>query len=219
MGMQAAPEKEPATTPEPDEAVRHEGVGEPRALSPDTEAKAAAAVEAFARDHEGLTDEDERDALDFLLAPKPPRLYGVTVQYDTEKGTLPLTFVIRGTDGRRIDAIEQLHVSETTGKVDAISAECQLVAEATVFLEGRPGHHVKLDSDEYLTVRKPKPEDEGGGFETVRLASPADAIEARFRTQLGLIAGVANHIRRISGYDPTRVGNAQRRLAAAVGNS
>lgn len=194
------------------EDVDHPAVGKAQALAADPEGKGAAAVEAFARDHEGLTDGDERDALDFLLAPKPPRLYGIAVDYDTEAGVRKLTFVVRGMDGRRLDAIEQAHISETTGKLDVISAECQLVAEACVWLEDASGRRVEPKSDEFLTIQVPDKEPQ-------KLASPAMAIEARFRTQLGLVAGVATQIRRVSGYDPSRVGSAQRRLADAVGNS
>lgn len=186
---------------------------QPRAV--DAEERGDAAVEAFARDHEGLTDDDERDALDFVLAPKPPRLYDVKVEYDTEAGRLPLTFVIRGMDGRRLDAIEQRHVSEATGKIDVISAECDIVSEATVYLEGGTGRQTKLDSDEFLTVRRPR--QDGEGVEEHKLASPAMALEARFKTQLGLVSGVAAQVRRISGYDAQRVGMAQRRIVAAVG--
>lgn len=205
--MQTVPD---ATTVEPETA----GVGPAQPL--DREDRGAAAAEAFARDHEGLTEEDERDALDFLLAPKPPRLYGIPVDYDTEAGLRKLVFVVRGMDGRKIEAIETRNASETTGRIDQISAECQLVTEACVMLEGRAGHFVKLGDDAFLTIRVPK-SDAPGEFEESKLASPADALEARFKTQLGLVSGVAVQIRRISGYDAQRVGQAQRRLVDAVG--
>lgn len=178
----------------------------------------ALAVEAYARGHEELTEENERDALDYLLAPKPPRLYGVTVQYDTDAGLRPLTFVIRGMDGRRLDAIEQAHVSEATGRLDRIAADCQLVAEGTAWLESASGRKVELDSAEFLTIRRPR-EGHPETMEEHRLSAPPDALEARFRTQLGLLSGVARELRRISGYDPERIGVAQRRLVDAVGNS
>jgi hypothetical protein len=209
MAMQTAP----APAEEKDTTVTV-GVATPR--EPDADAKGEAAIEAFARDHEALTDDDERDALDFLLAPKPARLYNVPTEYETERGTMRLLFVIRGMDGRRIDSIEQANVSDSTGKLDATTAACQLVAEGTAWLEGRPGHQVRMDSDEFLSLRVPDGE---GGMKVTRLASPADALEARFKTQLGLVAGVARELRRIAGYDPSKVGSAQRRLADAVGNS
>lgn len=182
------------------------------------EARQDAAVEAYARDHEGLEEENERDALDFVLAPKAPRLYDVKVDYDTEAGVRPLTFVIRPVDGRKIDEMEQRHRSETTGLMDQISYDCELVGLATAFLEDRSGRQVKLDSREFLTVRVPDPDNEGALVEQ-EMASAALALEARFRTQLGLLFGVAREIRRVSGYDPTRIGSANRRIVAAMGNS
>lgn len=207
-------------------AAVHEGQPQPGLGADDPELKGERAVEAYARDHEDLTPADERDALDFLLAPKPPRQYGVRVQYDTEAGLKPLTFVIRGMDGRKLDSIEQANVSEATGTLDRITADCQLVAEATLCLEDASGRKVELGSPEFLTIRRPKAVGAGDElaegeerFDEHRLASPADALEARFKTQLGLLNGVAREIRRISGYDPERVGVARRRLVDAVGNS
>lgn len=181
------------------------------------EARREASVEAYARGHEELTAENERDALDYLLAPKPPRLYDVKVEYETDTGTEPLTFVVRAMDGRKIDSIEQRNVSESTGQLDAITANCEVVAEACECIESKGGRQVKLDSEEFLTLRVPKP-DAPAETEPKRLASPAMALEARFRTQLGVIAGVAREVRRMSGYDPNRVGQAQRRLIEASGN-
>jgi hypothetical protein len=175
-------------------------------------------VEAYARGHEELDAENERDALDYLLAPKPARLYDVKVDYETDTGTEPLTFVVRAMDGRKIDSIEQRNVSESTGQLDAITANCELVAEGCEGIESKSGRRVKLDSDEFLTLLVPKQGGAEGETEPKRLASPALALEARFRTQIGVIAGVAREIRRMSGYDPTRVGQAQRRLVEAAGN-
>lgn len=201
------PEETPAATP---------GASDATPRTPDEEAKGAAATEAFARGHDGLTDGDEQDALDYLLAPKVPRLYDVTVDYDTKAGIRPMKFVLSPMDGRRIENISQSHVNETTGKMDVISADLQLVVEATKWIEGRPGHKMELSSEEFRTVMQP---DGKGGFEPVVLASPIEALEARFKTQLGLISAVSAQINRISGYGGARVGDAQRRLTDAVGNS
>lgn len=182
----------------------------------DHEARQEAAVEAYARDHEGLDAENERDALDYLLAPKPSRQYDVWTDYETEDGPRRLNFVIRGMDGRRIDAIEQANVS-SAGQIDQITANCQLVAEACVCLESKSGRRTALSSDEFLTLKVP--DRSGGGLVEQKLASPADALEKRFATQLGLVSGVAREVRRVSGFDPDRVGQAQRRLVSAAGNS
>jgi hypothetical protein len=224
--MHAAPETDeteaaPKVTP---------GVSEPQPLAADpAEAAAVAdqerdeqtganATEAFAQDRDELTVENEKSALDFLLAPKPPRWYGVTVDYDTEEGILPLTFVVRGVHGRKLDRLEQAAVSETTGKVDVISAELSIVAEATGHLLDGLGKRIELTSGEFLTVRVPNP-DAPGEWLTQRLAAPTEALEARFATQLGLIAGVAAKVRQLSGYDPRKVGDPKRRMTAAAGNS
>lgn len=185
---------------------------EPQASDP--EATGAAAAEAFARDHDGLTEENERDALDYLLAPKPPRMYGVKVEYETEDGTRSLTFVIRGVNGRKIDDLEQANVKDTPDgarRMDQISADLALVAEGCLKLV-TPKQEVELRSESFRTIIRP-------GHDPLLLASPAEALEARFGTQLGLVSGVAREIRRVSGYDPSKVGAAQRRLMDAAGNS
>lgn len=210
-GMTAAP----VTTTEAPDAV---GEASPRPLDA-AEARGEAAVEAYARDHEGLTGENERDALDHLLAPKPARLYDVKVQYDTEDGLLPLTFVIRGADGRKLDAIEQECLNEATGRMDSMTADLRIVAELACEQLETPGRTLRLDSEEFRTMRRPKPGGDEGEIETFVHASPVEALEARMKTQLGLVSGVAREVRRISGFDAQRVGQANRRLVAASGNS
>lgn len=182
------------------------------------EQRGDASVEAYARDHEGLTEENEQDALDFLLAPKKPRLYDVKVDFDTDEGIRPLTFVLRAMDGRKIDEMEQRHRSETTGQIDVISYDCELVATATAWLEARKGRKIELDSEEFLTLLVPDPDNPGQKI-AQKVAAPPIALERRFQTQLGLLTGVARQVRAISGYDPQRVGSAHRRLVTAVGNS
>lgn len=196
-----------------------ERVGEasPREVDPDL--KGELATEAYARDHEGLTVENERDALDYVLAPKAPRLYEVPVQFDTEDGLKSLVFVIRGVDGRKLDAIEMECVSDATGRVDQVTADLRIVAELGCVQLEAGGRAVKLTSPEFRTVRRPKPDGAADEFETFEHASPVEALEARFKTQLGLVSGVARRVRMISGYDPERVGVARRRLVVASGNS
>lgn len=214
------PPEEPRSRPDaPPPGVPGAPRAKPRGEGAEEEERGGLAVEAYARDHEGLTEENEQDALDFLLAPKPARVYGVTVQYDTEAGLLPLTFVVRGTNGRKIDEIEQSYVSETTGRMDGLGASCALVAEATLYIEGLVGNKVELSDEKFLTLNRPNPEDPDGPPLVTRLASPVEALEARFATQFGLLSGVAGEIRRISGYDPEKVGSARRRLVNAAGNS
>jgi hypothetical protein len=186
---------------------------------PDPDLKGELATEAYARDHEGLTAENERDALDYVLAPKAPRLYDVRVMFDTDDGLMPLVFVIRGSDGRKLDAIEMECVNESTGRVDQITADLRIVAELGCVQLETPRRALKLASEEFRTVRRPKPGGVEGETETFVHASPVEALEARFKTQLGLVSGVARQVRVISGYDAERVGAARRRLVVASGNS
>lgn len=206
-----------AAVPATDEAVARVGDASPR--EPDPDLKGELAAEAYARDHEGLTPENERNALDYVLAPKAPRLYEVPVQFDTEDGLKPLMFVIRGVDGRKLDAIELECLSETTGRVDQVTADLRIVAELGCVQLEAGGRAVKLTSPEFRTVQRPKPGGAEDEIETFEHASPVEALEARFKTQLGLVSGVAARVRMISGYDPARVGSARRRLVVASGNS
>lgn len=157
---------------------------------------------------EKLTDEQEHSALHYLLGPRQRIESTVTVQYETPEGVMPLKFVIRAQDGRKIDAIEQANISETTGKVDQITANCQIVALATVAIVDEAGKSTDPKSDVFRTVNPDAPP----------LASPADALEARFRDQMGLLFGIAREVRRIGGWDPDKVGTAQRKLVTAAGN-
>lgn len=184
------------------------------------EATRAAAVEAYARDHEGLTQENERDALDFLLANAPPMEHYVDVQLDTEEGLLPLRFHIRAQDGKKLDAIEIANTNESTGQVNIAEVQAQIIALACFKLEGRAGHDIGIRTEKFRTVMVPDPDsDDPTVKKAVLLASPAEALRHRFRTQWGLVQGVAVQVRRISGYDNDRVGKAQRRLVEASGNS
>jgi hypothetical protein len=164
---------------------------------------------------EKLTPEQEHNALHFLLGPRRPLQHKVTVQYETPEGVQPLTFLIRSMDGRAIDRIEQANVSEATGRVDQITANCQIVAEATQQIRDESGESVQPKSEQFRTVNPEQPP----------LASAADALEARFKDQLGLIAGIAREVRRVSGWDAEKVGTAERVLVdptpkqeAAAGN-
>lgn len=220
MGTAAEPEivepSAPAQVQEPESPPGADRVGEAE--------RQAASVEAFAQAREGLEQENERDALDWLLGGAPPVPYGVPFTLDTPDGLMDAKWIVRAMDGRKLDAIEQRNISETTGQLDVITANCQLLAEASMGIEGRPGHVVDVNSEEFRTLKVLKAGDDEPTLHT--FPSAADAIEARFRRQMGIVAGLSQQIRRLSGYDPDRVGKAQRRgaeqqrrAAIAVGNS
>lgn len=170
-----------------------------------------------AADGAELDGAEEKSALDFLLGSPTPRRYYVDVDFDTPEGVKKLRWTLKAIDARKIDEIEERNRNESTGTLDVTTANCQLVAEASVSLSDPDGaNEVGVSDPEFLTMRLRRTGEEG--LHEHRFASPADAIEARFRTQLGLVAGVASRIREKAGWDPERVGKAQRVLVEASGN-
>lgn len=164
---------------------------------------------------EVLTDEEEHAALHFLLGPRTRIEHKVKIQYDTPEGEKPLTFIITARDGRELDKIEQANISEVTGNLDQVTTWCQIVAAATMRIVDETGESIDPKSETFRTVNPEQPP----------LASPADAIEARFKTQMGLIAGLSGRVRSISGWNPEKVGTVERvlvspetKLRTAAGN-
>lgn len=153
-----------------------------------------------------LDPEEEAKGLEFLLGAKPATVHEIEIQYETAAGMVPLTFVVRTVDTRRVDKIEARNIDQNTGQIDRLTADCEIVSDAAVAIRDGSGREVKIDSDEFLTFNRPD-----GPF---KHASPANALEERFRDQLGLITGVALEIKRASGFSPERVKKAKRLLVA-----
>jgi hypothetical protein len=152
---------------------------------------------------------DERSALDYLLGAPEPARYKVTVGYETPAGLKDLRFEFVAIDGRKIDKIELKHIDDRTGQMDKTAADMELVIEACdAIIDVETGKAVKPSSEEFRRVKPDLPP----------LASSIDALEARFGTQTGLIAGVARAIREANGWNADRVGKASRVLVAAAGN-
>lgn len=160
-----------------------------------------------------LNDEEEKAGLDYLLGAAQPTLHDVTVQLETPDGLMPVTFVIRQMDGRKLDEIEQRHVNRATGMLDKFGAETEIVATATKVITDSTGREIDPRSSDFRRVTQRNPIT--GEKQTVELGSPAMALERKFQLQLGLLSGVAQEVRRASGFDPERVGKAQRRLVEA----
>lgn len=160
-------------------------------------------------------DEEERGALDWLLAAEQPPPYEVEVQFLTPQGFKPLTFVIVPVDGRKITDIEERNTSGSgpaiSRKLDEVANNAELVAAATLYIEDpADGAKIKLGAPEF------KGEMPG--------ATAATALERRFARQSGLLMGVAGQVRSISGYNSDHVGKARQRavsdkLVSAVGGS
>lgn len=159
-----------------------------------------------------LDEVEERAGLDWLLGDPPPTVHEVTVQYETPTGLVPITFVLNQVDARKLDAIERRHLNQSTGVLDKFSVDTEVVAEATRYLIDSTGRKVELTSEEFRTVKQRMPD---GEVTSVVLASGPMALERRFKMQLGLLGGVAMEVRRAAGFDPERVGKAQRRLVEA----
>jgi hypothetical protein len=159
-----------------------------------------------------LDQAEEASALDWLLGTPKPISHKIPVDLETESGMRKLTFISQRIDPRKIDAIEIRNVQQSTGRIDRITADCEIIAESCTELDdGR--RKVKLNSDEFMTVRLRNRDTDQ--VEPVKLASPATALEKRFVGQEGLLTLVAAEIRRLGGYDPQRLGTSQRRLVEA----
>lgn len=159
-----------------------------------------------------LSSEEETSALDWLLGTPKPIAHEIPAEIETESGMRTVKFVSRRIDPRKIDAIEIRNIQQSTGRVDRITADCEIITESCDLLDDGK-RKVKLNSDEFLTVRMRNRDT--GDVEDVKLASPAQALERRFVGQEGVLTFVAAEIRRLGGYDPQRLGTSQRRLVEA----
>lgn len=143
--------------------------------------------------------EAEKGALDWILGGatiRPGRF--VPVQYETPDGMRKLVFRILALDPSRITELENQHRKGAGpfADIDELPFNAALVAEATEYITDVSGRKIDLTSQEF---RGDKP-------------SPALALQQKFAFQGGLLDGVAGQVRRISGYDPQRVGGAERSL-------
>jgi hypothetical protein len=159
-----------------------------------------------------LSQSEEKSALDWLLGTPKPIVHEIPLEIETDGGMRTVKFVSRRIDPRKIDAIEIRNIQQTTGRVDRLTSDCEIIAESCELLDDGK-RKVTLSSDEFCTVRLFNRD--SGEIEPVKLASPAMALEKRFVGQEGALTLVAAEIRRLGGYDPQRLGNAQRRLVEA----
>lgn len=147
----------------------------------------------------------EAKALDFLLGEEPPLEYDVEVKLETDKGLGKLVFRIRQMDGARILELEDDHRDGTGpfAQLNDTAFNAALVAEATVSITD-PSTGKVLTPDDMEWV---------GNY-----VSPPMAMEKRFSRQSGVLSGIAGEVRRVSGWAPGRVGQADRSMVNAAGN-
>jgi hypothetical protein len=159
----------------------------------------------------------ELSAVGFMLGQQRAPRYKVRVTFATDGGDKTLWFYVRSMDSKRIDAVENAHVDRAkvtaTGapETDQLGMNAAIVADALITIsDGEPG------TPAYEELAKIKPDDS----EFLKgMASAADALQTRFHWQEGLLAGVAMEVRRISGWAPDRVGQAERVLVDVAGGS
>lgn len=169
--------------------------------APEAVTEAAQSPDAAKR----LTENEEQEALDFLLGASGPLPFKLPVTIYTDRGDRKIGWTIRQLDGKRILALEDEHTDDQTGKVDDLALNAAIVAEATIFPD--------VASEKFRT---PPPVD---GRTFAPDAAPTDALLRIFRFQSGLLTGIAAQVRSISGWSVDRVGSAQRVLVDAAGNS
>lgn len=153
-----------------------------------------------------LNGAEESKALEFLVGATYRDVQDVRVQFATPAGMLPLVFRVRAVDGRRLTELEKEHTegdNPLTADADTIALSAAIVAESVEVIID-PSSGAKLD---------PHSERFCGD-----VPSTAIALEGRFKYQAGLLDGLAGQIRRISGWDPDRVGQASRAVVTASGN-
>jgi hypothetical protein len=192
----------PGEGPTPDPRDRAHG------LSPD----APQAARDVARGHE-VNARAELSAVRHLLGQQRAPRYAIPVQFATDDGDATLWFTIKALDSNRIDKIEKAHTDTNSvmGEADTLAIAAELVADATIMLsDAKPG------TPEYVDCGKTDPS--SAEFLAERPAI-AEAFRERFHWQEGLLSGVSSQIRRISGWAPDRVGQAERVLVDVAGGS
>lgn len=152
-----------------------------------------------------LTGGEEKSALDWLLGATQALEYNVPVEYDTPAGRKKLLFHIRQQDPGALETLDAEHRKGDGpfARLDTAAFNAALIAKATVYIkDGETGVQVEPNSERFR-----------GG-----VPDPALAVATRFKYQGGILEGIAEEIRRVSGYSPDRVGTAQRAVVE-VGKS
>lgn len=185
---------------------------DPRDAARDLPSDAPQGAVDVARGHKA-DGKSERSVVAFLLGQQRAPRYGVRVEFATDEGDMPLWFLISSLDSKRIDDIEKAHTDRNSvmGEVDDLTINAEIVADATVAIGS-----VDPKSSEWADCEKTIPTSEDFLHGN---ASAAEALKQRFHWQGGLLTGVATQVRRISGWAPDRVGQAERVLVDVAGGS
>lgn len=167
------------------------------------------AVQKAVQAPDQISDQEEKDALDFLLGGLPRLEYTVPVQIETPDGPRELIWRIRQVGADEQMLIEQKHrdADNPFSRVDAVGFAQELVLAGTVAI-GTPGRMIAPDDEEWV-----------GGHPL----GAAGAMKTRFKHQGGIFFGLRDRIQEVSGTS-SNVGSARpagvdKVAAAAVGGS
>jgi hypothetical protein len=170
------------------------------------------AVAAAAEGNDGIPKESEIDGLDFLLGAPQVIVAETTVRIVLPNGgTQTLVFVIKQMDGRKLDRIEADNTHN--GRPDMITINSEVCAAAVLAIISPNGKTIAPQTDERWLNFKVL---EDGEVIERRLPSRALAFEKRFRTQSGLLGGVADQVRKLSGFEFSAVGEAKPRVLSGA---
>jgi hypothetical protein len=161
--------------------------------------------------HKDVTVQEEQEALKWLLGSAgKPMEYTSVLQWETDEGMKPIRWRIQSLPAATIERVENENrqdPGDPFSRTQEPRTSAALVVEATIFPDVRS---VQFRTPLEPTERNPGREPD---------ADPVDALLRMFRYQSGLLMGLAGEVRRISGYDPQRVGIAKRSVTRAVSNS
>lgn len=161
--------------------------------------------------NEKLDPTDERDAIYWLLQPARATHWRCRVLYQTPEGERPVWWYLKSLDPGKIESIERRNMDGEGpfARVNSVMANPEIVDAATEKIEDcATGRSINIEDERIRTT----PEGE-------MIASRSEALRLRFHFQGGLLAYLAEEIRRLSGFSADRVGAAERVLVEMVGNS
>ena len=157
-----------------------------------------------------VTAVEESEALQWLIdAGGTPMEYTVPVRWDTKDGMKQIAWRIQSMPGGRIDEIENANRQGDGpfAPINQIRAAAAIVAEAT--------RSPDIHSEQFRRPTEATPSNP----DRLPDADPVDALLRVFQFQSGLLVGLAENVRAISGWSADRVGQADRVLTRAAGNS
>lgn len=148
----------------------------------------------------------EEALLGFLLGDTPPIVFDceVKIALPPNGKDAEVVWELVQMDGADIDKIETANMPNgPMGEANDLRINAELTTAASIAWVLPSGRRIDPRSEEFRRG----------------VADPVDAMVRTFRYQQGILSGVAQEIRRISGWTNDRVGKAQAKPVAALGGS